>query len=1191
MMRTLTTSKIIRRCSVAVAAVFVLGLGSVSAQFTGSYTYPQDVDYSYGRKPTSPSSADGLDAYNYWKQNFVTSSGACGERRVKWDFFSGGRGATDGSETVSEGIAYGMLLTAYAGDQAIFDDFWSYYKQHRNQNGVMNWRIQNCNVKGWNGASDAELDAAMALVVASHQWQDDKYLDDAKDMIRIIREKEFTSESEKILKPGDQFGGSELVNPSYFSPAYYRVFATLEPNYTNFWYGAADKGYEIINNADKNNNGLVPDWCKANGDFSSQAGAYEDNGQNFIFDAIRTPMRSAVDFLWFGTQEGADYCGNLIDWAYDNNNGGTESLGSKYSTSGAKMDGSHSNTFVGCFAVAAMAADGSKTESNYQSFLDRGYADNENTQPGYGQYFNATFKALTQFILTGNFYLPPPDQCVAPELGDDHSLCEGSSISLNGGVVGSASYVWKKNGSVLNGQTNSTYSATSAGLYEVVATYNDGCTRRDKVTVWDDAISADFTFTTAASNVILTNTTTGGISNSTWNDGTANFSTDRDANFSALAAGSYDITLTVDNSGFGCPDSDVITKTIIVGDGEGWVADDFNNYDIAELWGSPDGNFDDYPVNWCSRADYDAAGPKVCSDMPCSYYQVVCNGGAGVQYAPFGINLRGDGAYVTPDIDDIPFLSLKIKSSTDAEIGVGLNDGTVTTDRIKVTLLAGIEQTITLDFTNNKTGWTVADPATPVDFTAISAIQFFPYEFDATYTGTIDIDWIILGGKSLDPPVFDLKKDELGFPVFEYDPTNPNFDPEDEDFQYFNVTSWEEDFVACGLTADIAANACTAEEITWFNGTTVVGTTESEETIDLAPGTYTVQLSNPGGVTTAQVTIEALNLVADFDIDRLNYDVHVTNASTDFDTFEWSYGDDANDLAGSKLWEVGYHNYMTAGDGTYSITLDVTNEQCAESESVTKTVTVACDQLPGDPVVVSTTPASICGGDAVEFEITPDQFAVSYGWFPPEDATIEYLNDDSTKVEITFDVLVSDLTIEAYANCNDEKGSTIEALNLIPTPIGTFTVQDLSDTEKTFSPDAKDGDIYAWTFEDNGTSDEEFPTIDFVSAGMYEVCLTMTNACGTSPQNCQTIDIVVGISELGESEGSIFPTLTSSELNVKMANNETTKLVVSDAIGNLMTESTINGSGTINVESLVPGMYILTVQQGDNIFTKRFVKQ
>lgn len=1187
MMRTLTTSKIIRRCSVAVAAVFVLGLGSVSAQFTGSYTYPQNTDYSNGRAPSNPNDADGLDAYNYWKDNFVTSSGACGERRVKWDFFSGGRGATDGSETVSEGVAYGMLLTAYAGDQDIFDDLWSYYNQHLNQNGVMNWRIQNCSVKGWNGASDAELDAAMALIVASHQWQDDKYLDDAKDLIRVIREKEFDGD---ILKPGDQFGGFNLVNPSYFSPAYYRVFATVETNQATFWNNAAQKGYDIIELA-HNGNGLVPDWCKADGSFSNEAGAYEDNGQNFIFDAIRTPMRSAVDYLWYGTPEAAEYCGDLIDWAYDNNNGGTESLGSKYSTSGNKLDASHSNTFVGCFAVAAMAAQGSKTEQNYQSFLDRAYDDNENTTPGYGQYFNATFKALTQFILTGNFYLPPPDQCDAPVLGDDHSLCEGPSISLNGTVAGGQSYVWKKNGSVLNGQTNGTYTATSAGLYEVIATYSDGCTRRDKVTVWDDAINADFTATTAASDVVLTNTTTGGISNSTWNDGTTDFSTDRDATFSALAAGSYDITLTVDNSGFGCSDQDVITKTIVVGDGEGWVADDFNNYDIAELWGSPDGNFDDYPVTYCSRADFDAGGAQVCSDMPCSYYQVVCNGGADVQYAPFGINLREGGAYVTPDVDDIPFISLKIKSTADAEIGVGLNDGTVTTDRLKVTLVAGIEQTITLDFTNNKTGWTEADAATPVDFTAIQAIQFFPYEFDATYTGTIDIDWIILGGKSLAPPVFDLKKDDEEFPVFEYDPTNPNFDPDDEDFQYFNVSSWEEEYTACSLTADIAANACTAEEITWFNGNTVIGTTVSEETIELAPGTYTVQLANPGGITTAEVTIEGLDLVADFEIDRLNYDVHLNNASTDFDTFEWSYGDDANDLAGSKLWEVGYHNYMTAGDGTYSITLEVTNAQCNATDDITKTVTVACDQLPVDPVVVSTTPASICGGDAVEFEITPDQFAVSYGWFPPEDATIEYLNADSTKVEITFDVLVSDLTIEAYANCDDEKGSTIEALNLIPTPTGTFTVQDLSDTEKTFSPDAKDGDTYAWTFEDNGTSDEEFPTITFASSGMYDVCLTMTNSCGTSPENCQIVDIVVGISELGESEGSIFPTLTSTKLNVNMVNNETTKLVVSDAIGNLMSESTINGSGSVNVEGLVPGMYILTVQQGDNIFTKRFVKQ
>ncbi|GAL64937.1 glycoprotein gp2 [Algibacter lectus] len=48
------------------------------------------------------------------------------------------------SETVSEGIGYGMLLSVYANDKELFDGLWLYYKDFSNNNGVMNWKISEC---------------------------------------------------------------------------------------------------------------------------------------------------------------------------------------------------------------------------------------------------------------------------------------------------------------------------------------------------------------------------------------------------------------------------------------------------------------------------------------------------------------------------------------------------------------------------------------------------------------------------------------------------------------------------------------------------------------------------------------------------------------------------------------------------------------------------------------------------------------------------------------------------------------------------------------------------------------------------------------------------------------------------------------------------------------------------------------
>ena len=64
-----------------------------------------------------------------------------------------------------------MLLSVYAADKTLFDGLWLYYKDNLNSNGVMNWKINGCSgVNGANGATDAELDVAFALIVADYQW-------------------------------------------------------------------------------------------------------------------------------------------------------------------------------------------------------------------------------------------------------------------------------------------------------------------------------------------------------------------------------------------------------------------------------------------------------------------------------------------------------------------------------------------------------------------------------------------------------------------------------------------------------------------------------------------------------------------------------------------------------------------------------------------------------------------------------------------------------------------------------------------------------------------------------------------------------------------------------------------------------------------------------------------------------------
>jgi endoglucanase len=362
-----------------------------SFSFAQTQSFPANKIYLNGIMPTNRNGQDAVNNYSIWKTNFIE---ACsnGRYRVKFD---------NASQTVSEGIGYGMLLSAYAGDQTIFDGLWKYYKDNRNSNGVMNWKINGCSgTIGNNGATDGEVDAAMALIVADYQWGSSgsvNYKSDANTLITAIKDHEVESGT-FILKPGDMFGGTNLTNPSYFAPGYFRKFASFTGD--TFWNSVATKCYDVINkNLSVNNavGGLVSDWCNGSGNYSNEAGGYVNGGKKYTYDAARTPWRIAVDYVWYGNSDAKTYIKKASDFARVTI-GGSVNIVDGYNQDGSKSGQYHNATFVGAFASAAMGGDN-------QAHLDDSYTDlNATNEPN--AYFNQTLKTMYLFLLSGNFYLP-----------------------------------------------------------------------------------------------------------------------------------------------------------------------------------------------------------------------------------------------------------------------------------------------------------------------------------------------------------------------------------------------------------------------------------------------------------------------------------------------------------------------------------------------------------------------------------------------------------------------------------------------------------------------------------------------------------------------------------------------------------------------------------------------------------------
>ncbi|MFP4017141.1 MAG: glycosyl hydrolase family 8, partial [Halanaerobiales bacterium] len=111
-----------------------------------------------------------LQEWEEWKSARITSSGASGYKRVQ-------RAAASDYDSVSEGLAYGLLFSVYFDEQPLFDDLYGYVRHYLNDNGLMAWHIDaQGNVVGeggWDCATDADEDIALALIFADKVWGSD----------------------------------------------------------------------------------------------------------------------------------------------------------------------------------------------------------------------------------------------------------------------------------------------------------------------------------------------------------------------------------------------------------------------------------------------------------------------------------------------------------------------------------------------------------------------------------------------------------------------------------------------------------------------------------------------------------------------------------------------------------------------------------------------------------------------------------------------------------------------------------------------------------------------------------------------------------------------------------------------------------------------------------------------------------
>lgn len=256
------------------------------------------------------------ESWAAYRRRFIQSDG----RVIDWE---------DGARTVSEGQAYAMLRAVLADDPDTFDLTLTWAENNLRRSpgaGDANdtatsdqlwaWKWGRASDGTWgildeNFASDADIDAVTALILAARRWQRPEYLDLARLKLADLWDfstlalPAFNAETPRYLLPGPLAAfqpepGMVYLNPSYLSPYAFRLFAQVDPD--RDWLALVESSYRVLDQIpDLSPQGLPGDWVRM--DLASQTLAPIPAGSTlqgyYGFDAYRVWWRIAWDWIWF----------------------------------------------------------------------------------------------------------------------------------------------------------------------------------------------------------------------------------------------------------------------------------------------------------------------------------------------------------------------------------------------------------------------------------------------------------------------------------------------------------------------------------------------------------------------------------------------------------------------------------------------------------------------------------------------------------------------------------------------------------------------------------------------------------------------------------------------------------------------------------------------------------------------------
>ena len=337
-----------------------------------------------------------------------------------------------GGDTVSEGQAYALLLTAALGDEERFARVWSWTRDNlQRDDGLFAWRWQEGRVVDESPAADADVDIASALASGADRFDDEGLRDEARRVAAAVLDHETaTVDGAPVLVAGPWAVEDRVVNPSYGARCDYAALAALsgDSRWRALGDGAVGQLGALVDD------GLPPDWAVVDDRGAARPIAAPDRRHepgSYGLDAARIPARmSACD-------EGREVAARLWDQLRPLDEDGAAVA---YSLAGeAQASDRHPVGLVGAAGAARAAGDPGEA--------DRLYAAAAELERRHPTYYGAAWLALGEVILG---------------LGTDHEGGETAPRLIGGGRLEVVVVNQTEPTTTVAGQTHPTTSDTTA---------------------------------------------------------------------------------------------------------------------------------------------------------------------------------------------------------------------------------------------------------------------------------------------------------------------------------------------------------------------------------------------------------------------------------------------------------------------------------------------------------------------------------------------------------------------------------------------------------------------------------------------------------------------------------------------------------------------------------------------------------